>query len=447
MTKICAVAIHPDEGSQAVNAGADVIEFRLDLFPTVPSDFSFFTQNIPTIVTFRGCEEVEIYEEALASGATYADIERDSEFRDEFPGKTICSLHDFNSTPLADTILDDMADLAESGIPKAAYAVSSIMELISLGEAAAELKAMKKPFILIGMGSSGRLTRVRADYLGSMLTYVSLGKSAAPGEFTLEDTKRMTLKPMVTGIIGNASAVEKSKSPSIHAAAFSSADIPGIYLPFSVKEEEISAIPKLMTLYGIDGLNVTMPHKQSIVPYLSSLSPEAKDVGAVNTIDAALTGYNTDIVGVGALFAGYDVADKKILIIGAGGAARAACAYLARHHAMITITNRTMEKAEELARTFGGIAISPPKCSSAYDAVVLASPVSPVDPQQILTPATFVADMVYSSSSFADVASKYGCRTVDGKIMLIAQASESFFHWTRKTADINAMMNAFEGFV
>ncbi|HJJ36089.1 MAG TPA: type I 3-dehydroquinate dehydratase, partial [Methanocorpusculum sp.] len=96
MTKICAVAVRPDDGTRAVVTGADAVEFRLDLFPAVPDDFSFFSQPVPTIVTFRGCQEREIYEHAFASGATYADIEGYSEFRDEFPGRTICSLHDFD---------------------------------------------------------------------------------------------------------------------------------------------------------------------------------------------------------------------------------------------------------------------------------------------------------------------------------------------------------------
>ena len=79
MTKICAVAVHPDDGKKAVElGGADMIEFRLDLFPSLPADFSFFSQNVPTIATFRGCQDSEIFDLAFEAGAEYADIEFDS---------------------------------------------------------------------------------------------------------------------------------------------------------------------------------------------------------------------------------------------------------------------------------------------------------------------------------------------------------------------------------
>ena len=96
MTKICSVAVKPEDGISAMKSGAEVIEFRLDLFPSVPDDFSFFRQTspsgliIPGIVTFRGCLDAEIYERAFEAGTAYADIEGSSPLRDEFPKKTIC---------------------------------------------------------------------------------------------------------------------------------------------------------------------------------------------------------------------------------------------------------------------------------------------------------------------------------------------------------------------
>ena len=182
MTKICSVAVKPEDGISAAKSGAEVIEFRLDLFPAVPNDFSFFRQTsssgelISSIVTFRGCLDAEIYERAFEAGAAYADIEGCSPLRDEFPKKTICSVHDFDATPSPDEIIEQMQDLSTSGIPKGAFAVRGIPDLLSIADAAAELRKTNKPFILIGMGNLGRITRVRACMLGSVLVILSVSE-------------------------------------------------------------------------------------------------------------------------------------------------------------------------------------------------------------------------------------------------------------------------------
>ena len=442
MTKICAVAVRPGEGTSAVAAGAECIEYRLDLFPAVPQDFSFFSQPVPTIATFRGCEEFELFQAALDAGASYVDVEGYSPLRDEYPGHTICSLHDFDRTPPADTILEDMADLAESGLPKCAYSVSSVSDLVSIAEAAAVLRQQGNPFILIGMGSAGRLTRARAEHLGSYLTYVSLGTSAAPGEFTLPQTMAMTLHPRVTGILGSSDAVRKSRSPQIHGAAFQAAQMPGIYLPFALRDDEVSLVPRLMQGYALDGLNVTMPYKQAVIPYLSTLSASASRAGSVNTITADLAGDTTDTVGVAALVQDIDIAGKSVLVLGAGGAARAACTELSSRGAVLTIANRTEEKARDLAARFGCSSMPLSRLSPDYDVVLVASPVLPVEASSVLTAKTVAIDMAYPDSPFLQAAREMGCKTVSGMPMLIAQAAASFAAWFGIEPDTEAMTRA-----
>lgn len=447
MTKICSVAVKPEDGISAAKSGAEVIEFRLDLFPAVPDDFSFFRQTspsgelIPSIVTFRGCLDAEIYERAFEAGAAYADIEGSSPLRDEFPKKTICSVHDFDATPSSDEIIEQMQDLSTSGIPKGAFSVRGIPDLLSIADAAAELRKTNKPFILIGMGNLGRITRVRACMLGSWLNYVSNGVSAAPGELTLADALSLGKHPKVTGLLGSREAVFKSKSPQIHAAAFRSAKIPGIYLPFAAATADLDFVPRLMKVYDIDGLNVTMPHKETVMPYLSGLDVSAEKAGAVNTISKDLLGFNTDISGVEAMFSGVSLQGKSVLILGAGGAARAAAVYLKEAGAEISILNRTYEKAEVLAKFCGGKAVS--SVDEGYDAVILASPVSPLSPEKILRKGMFAADMNYLHSDFLDSAKKIGCRRFFGKTMLVAQAARSFQIWMKSAADSSAMNDAF----
>ncbi|HJJ38876.1 MAG TPA: type I 3-dehydroquinate dehydratase, partial [Methanocorpusculum sp.] len=426
-----------------------VIEFRLDLFPSVPDDFSFFRQTspsgeiIPTIATFRGCLDAEMYERAFEAGAAYADIEGCSPLRDEFPEKTICSVHDFDAAPDSDVIVEQMRDLSESGIPKGAFAVRGISDLLSIADAAAELRKTGKPFILIGMGNAGRVTRVRADMLGSWLNYVSNGVSAAPGELTLAEALSLGKHPAVTGLLGGRDAVLRSKSPLIHAAAFRSAGIPGIYLPFAAETADMALVPRLMKAYDIDGLNVTMPHKEIVIPHLSALDESAKKAGAVNTISKELTGFNTDIAGVEAFFSGFSPEGKSVLILGAGGAARAAAVYLMDAGFAVYILNRTYEKAEALAAFCGGKAVSSADAAPACDAVVLASPVSPVPPESVLRKGMFAADMNYLHSAFLESAKEIGCRTVSGKTMLVAQAARSFHIWMKTAADSSAMNAAF----
>ena len=447
MTKICSVAVKPEDGISAMKSGAEVIEFRLDLFPSVPDDFSFFRQTspsgliIPGIVTFRGCLDAEIYERAFEAGAAYADIDGCSPLRDEFPKKTICSVHDFDATPSPAEIIEQMQDLSDSGIPKGAFAVRGISDLLSIADAAAELRKTKKPFILIGMGNAGRITRVRADVLGSWLNYVSNGVSAAPGELRLADAISLGKHPKVTGLLGSREAVLRSKSPQIHAVAFRSAEIPGIYLPFAAEASDMALVPELMKAYDIDGLNVTMPHKEIVMPYLSGLDVSAEKAEAVNTISKDLVGFNTDIAGVEAMFSELPLQGKSVLILGAGGAARAAAVYLKEAGAEISILNRTHEKAARLASFCGGKAVS--SADEMYDAVILASPVLPLPLEKILRKGMFAADMNYLHSDFLDSAKRLGCRMVSGKTMLIAQAARSFQIWMKTEADIPSMNDAF----
>ena len=451
MTRVCAAVTTPEDGIAAAAAGADAVEFRLDLFPKLPEDFSFFScksasgEPLPAIATFRGCEEREVFEKAFSAGASYVDIEGSSPLRYEFPGKTICSVHDFEKTPSAEQILSLMKDLSRSGVPKGAFSVNSIADLLSIAEAAEVLRSSGKSFILIGMGKAGTITRVRAEKLGSCLTYVSNGRSAAPGELTLQETKALGMHPAVTGLIGSREAVRKSRSPAIHRAAFYSAGISGIYLTFAAEDADLPLIPRLMKAYDIDGLNVTMPHKRRIIPYLASLASSAEKTGAVNTVSKDLAGYNTDITGVKALFASFPPKGKRVLLLGAGGAAHAAAVYLKEEGADLSIANRTFEHAVSLAEFCGGRAVPLSSLRPEYDSVLLASPVSPAAPETVLKRGCFVCDMQYPASDFLKKARDMGCSTVSGKTMLIAQGAESFSLWTGVKADISAMDDAFGG--
>ncbi|MEA5037046.1 Shikimate dehydrogenase (NADP(+)) [bioreactor metagenome] len=469
MTVNCAVIVAKDEGEartlakEAVRKGAQALEFRLDSFPVIPDDLSFFACGVPSIATFRSPldeERKEIFLRALASGATYIDIESDSVLRDQFPKEqVICSYHDFEKTPSADKILEIFQDLQSFGIPKAAFMVRGPADLLSVWNAASVLRERGSPFILIGMGAAGEITRLRSSDLGSMLNYCALRPelASAPGQITLEEAARLGIDPVVTAVTGW--PLTHTSSPDIHNAAFKAAKISGRYVKIPSAPEELDLIPDVIRNYRITGMNVTIPHKEAVISFLKRIDPLANSAGAVNTIrnsPTGLEGYNTDILGIAATLALVDADPNgaEVLIIGAGGAAKAAAAYLNAAGARISIANRTHARAETLAKTFGARAVKIEELGPAYTIILNATPAgmsgfedrSPV-PDSIFTKDAVVMDMIYDPemTPLLAAAKTAGVRAcVNGKTMLIEQAAASFTLWTGVIPDRDVMRTAFE---
>src|SRR5438067_769020 len=140
--------------------------------------------------------------------------------------------------------------------------------------------------------------------------------------------------------------VEHSLSPAMHNAAIAALGLDYLYIPFSVLPEDIGPAVRSITSLGIVGVNLTIPHKERVLPFLDRVAPEAQAVGAVNTVHndkGILVGYNTDGEGfAGPLKAqGFECAGKRAVVLGAGGAARSVVYRLARDGAAITLVNRT----------------------------------------------------------------------------------------------------------
>lgn len=170
----------------------------------------------------------------------------------------------------------------------------------------------------------------------------------------------ITGKTSVLGIIGR--PVAHSLSPLMQNAALEAMGLDWIYVPFAVREEDLPrAVMGLKTL-GVIGFNVTIPHKTAIIPLLDRITPEAALMGAVNTVKREgdeLVGYNTD--GAGFIKSlredlGFDPAGRRILVLGAGGAARAAVASLSKAGAaVVAIANRSHGRGEKLAGEFSAV--------------------------------------------------------------------------------------------
>ena len=272
-------------------------------------------------------------------------------------------------------------------------------------------------------------------------------------------------KTRVCGVIGN--PIKHTLSPTIQNAAFNHLKLDFVFLAFEVKAVELENALRGMRGFGIHGLNVTMPYKNKVISYLDELDSPVQFLGSANTIlneDGKLSGFSTD--GVGARNAlkenGIDLSDKKVLLLGAGGAAKAIAFSFAQEAGSFCILNRDSEKAIMLAyalnHIFGTKIAGGALSSSAVqknlqdaDIVVNATSVgmhphvnqSLVAPQWI-KPNLTVMDIVYNpfETKLAKDAKAAGAKIISGVEMLIYQGAASFKIWTGKSAPIEVMKNA-----
>jgi shikimate dehydrogenase/3-dehydroquinate dehydratase type I len=459
-------------GLLAQERGADLIEFRFDKMARPPQDLTPFKKvTVPKIATLRTAaqgggselgdhDRLRFFQRAARAGFEYVDIEDGSPllartWRELRGVHVICSHHDWDGTPGVSAILEKLVSLASQGdVAKAAYTVRSVRGLHNLVTAGRLFAPTGDRFVLIGMGELGEVTRVLGERIGSWWSYASLekGKEAAPGQLDLATLKALGKEPMVTGLTGFPLA--HSYSPLLHDAAFKALGIPGRYLTFPAQEDELEDLLDVVRDLGIRGLNVTIPHKEKIIPLLDSIDPPAARIGAVNVVvnqGGKLVGRNSDVTGVGNAFraAGASLRGKKVLVIGAGGGARACCAYLLEEGADIWVANRTLERAQALAGDFGAKVIGLEDAPGReFDAVINATPVGmhgfpegmPIDPA-VLRPGQWVMDLIYNPvrTPFLAEAEARGGKTISGMEMLIYQAMDAFEAWTGRRPPYEAM--------
>lgn len=272
-------------------------------------------------------------------------------------------------------------------------------------------------------------------------------------------------KTRVCGVIGD--PIEHTLSPTMHNAAFEALKLDYVFLAFKVKSAEVGNAMSGMRALGIHGLNVTMPHKNAVVKYLDEVDPAGKVIGSTNTIlnkNGRLLGFNTD--GVGALNAleqnGVEPRGKKVLLLGAGGAAKAIAFTLMQEVDELVILNRTPKPATELANLLKqkfnkkviANALTPETIKdNLADSDVLINATSvgmkpnanqtPVPPEW-LKPDLAVMDIVYNplETKLAKDAKAVGAKVVSGVEMLVHQGVASFEIWTACKAPVEVMRKA-----
>ncbi len=254
------------------------------------------------------------------------------------------------------------------------------------------------------------------------------------------------------GIIGH--PVRHSMSPAMHNAAFRYCGMNAVYLAFDVVDLK-GAMGGVRAL-GVKGLSVTIPHKQAVIPLLDETDRVARRIGAVNTVvnqEGTLLGYNTDWVGaVKALEEVTPLEGKKVVVLGAGGAARAVCMGLEEAGAKVHIANRTVRRAADLAALSGASWSGLDGLGEVHgDVLVNTTSVGmspnedeiPVDPR-FLDRYPVVMDLVYSplETRLLRMARANGAVVINGLRMLLLQALAQFELWTGRAAPVEVMERA-----
>jgi len=485
--KICVAIIGSTAAEMIEKATAVVketpfLEFRLDYLEkplaALPKFKQFFADNTAAtgVATCRRsanggkfsgtlASEMEILVKAAHSGFHLVDLELESaeslkkgelqKLRDAGVG-LIISHHDFAATKDLDKIYERIepfhADFVKI-VPTAKHLVDNVT-LIRF------IERMNQSANIIGicMGDAGIISRVLGLRAGSVFTFAAAtsGEETGPGQIagrTLMETYRIDQVDAATKVYGVAgNPIKSSLSPVMMNTAFRRETVNAVYL--ALQATKVSDLLKLVREIPIQGLSVTMPHKQEIMAHLENTDPLSAKIGACNTIlraqDGKLYGFNTDVAGIiGPLEKRMSLRGAKALVLGAGGAARAAVFGLRDKGAEVFILNRTPETAQKLARQSGSKSIKKDVAAkTAFDVIINATPIGMagqkgthlLEAKELNTKLVF--DLVYNpiETPLIRLARQQGIPFITGVEMFVQQGARQFEIWTGKPAPEEEML-------
>jgi 3-dehydroquinate dehydratase / shikimate dehydrogenase len=490
---ICAVvaarsaaeAIRQIQASRGAPGRAHVVELRLD-FLSNRAEISHLLRWVgrqrqtPILIAtfrrrpagghFRGSanDEIAVLKQAVAAECRWCDVE--IETAEEFganqlrealaPARILISAHDFRRVPPNLPALVRRLEACRGDSIKIAARVRSLSDVRRLLES-----ALGRPnVVMVPMGDAMPAARILALRQGSALAYAPVARSTAPGQIAFDEIERIyhlrrrfgrsnagvNPRTRLYGVIGD--PIGHSLSPLMHNAAFADRRKDAIYLPFHVRElaDFIAAVEP----FQIAGFSVTIPHKERILRYLDHCDPLAAEIGAVNTVavrSGKLYGYNTDFIGVlQAIQQRLPLSSSSILLVGAGGSARAAAFALARAGAIVTIWARRPQRARALARAVGGEAIDRREIARrSFDTIVNCTPVgmhphggSPLEGRELNC--RLLMDLIYRplKTELMRRAERRGIETISGVEMFLAQGAAQWKLWTGERAPESVMRGA-----
>jgi len=501
-----------EQAGRALAHGAEMLELRTDYLESLTPEMAVgllaevrkaASPSVPVIVTCRDKREggavdypealrIEVLLAALEAGAEFVDIEYANFVKPEVrqrieaalasspTGRLILSAHDFER-PFADLrqLHRDITKACPQAVPKLVYTANHINDCFAAFDLLHEADG---DCIVFCMGQVGLASRVLVKKLGGLVTFASLDETSgtAPGQVTIGQFQDLywhddiDAETELFGVI--ADPVGHSLSPAIHNACFAEQQMDRLYLPLLVQggRDELFAFldgVQARPWLSFRGFSITIPHKHSLLEYVRDkggfVEPLAEQIGAANTLivgsrgtdhESRLSAYNTDYAGaLDAITAGMGIAregfrDMSIAVVGAGGVARALVAGFSDAGAKVTIYNRTVQRAEQLAADFGcafaGLDALPEldaklvvNCTSiGMHPNVDRSPV----PQEVLKADMAVFDTVYNPAEplLLQQAKAAGAQTIDGIAMFVNQALAQFHLFTSVSGNGDLMRQA-----
>lgn len=438
---------------------ADLVELRLDCFTQL--DIRALKAlcacfSIPMIFTLRShnqggsytaSEEQRLLDiRSLASlKPEYLDLEHNiqtdfiQEISSQYPEiKLILSYHNFLETPKDLEGLYQKMRQTPAHFYKIAATANNCLDAMYLLSWAKNIKNL----IAISMGPHGEFSRILGPIIGCLITYAALeeAQQSAPGQLPaqilIDKYRHRSLTPhtKICGLIGD--PVEQSISAETHNDLIKTLSLNAVYVKIQVSPSELSPFLQLAKQLPFHGLSVTMPLKEPILPLLDDIDPEALKIGAVNTLlfeKSRIFGYNTDGMGaLNALETLSTVKNKRTLIIGAGGAAKAIAYEAIKRGALVTILNRDEKRAHQLAERLH--CIGKGLChikEDSYDIIINSTPVPLPIPADDIPPNSLAMDIKTKPKEtlFLKHAKEKGCILVYGYQMFIEQALGQFSLW------------------
>ena len=466
------------EKAEAIAHDNPFMEFRLDYLTNpiqgLPKLKAFLSQHtyVQAIATcrrvgsggkFKGslAAQVEVLSKAADAGCQYLDVDLQSA-RSLKPAEIqklrakaglVLSYHDFKTTKKLNELFAEMK-VFPSDLYKVVTTATSLADNVVMMRFLEE-QSSQHSLVGVCMGEQGIISRVIGVRAGSVFTFAaaSAGEETAPGQIaakTLRDVYRIDQVDAATksyGVAGD--PIQHSLSPAMMNAAFRRENLNSVYLPLHAKkiEDLVNCIREI----PLHGVSITMPYKESILEHLDNCEPLCQRIGACNTVirgqDGKLYGFNTDVAGVvRPIEQRIHPKGAKILVLGAGGAARAAVFGLKERGAEVFILNRTVATAQKLARQAQAKAIKRDDLKKmSFDVIINATPVGMGGNGSLLNEkelnARLVMDMVYNpvETRLLRMAREKGLAVISGVEMFVQQGARQFEIWTGKPAPIAEM--------
>ncbi len=415
---------------------------------------------------FRGSvpSQLDILAKAAAAGCQLLDLELESAGKCKAEqiqklrsrAGLILSFHDFRGTRKLEETLEKMLAY-QADFYKVVSTATTLADNVSMIKFLAR-EGDRHSMVGMCMGEQGIISRVLGVRAGSVFTFASAsaGQETAAGQIAAQELRsvyrieQVDVATRIYGVVGD--PISHSLSPAIMNAAFRRENVNAVYLALHAKtlKDLLTCIREI----PIHGISVTMPYKEDILEHLDNTDSHTSKIGACNTVvraqDGKLYGFNTDTAGVvrpleRRLNA---IEGARVLVIGAGGAARAAVFGLKERGAEVYILNRSLAHAKKLAhQARARIMKRPDLKKTAFDVIINATPVGMGNPREAPLQdkeinARYVFDMVYdpAETRLLKLAKERGAQTIPGIEMFVHQAARQFEIWTGKPAPLDDML-------